>query len=184
MAKSVSHKGNSGGVRLQRAQNGNDWILVHPKAVREMAEDLEEVRAMIAAGEADVAIDELRWLLGNCSEVIEAHFLLGKLAVERDGDLKLARGHFGFGYQLGFKAWRRAKKPTPVPALHPANRWFFDSGRGLAWCVCELDKSVLAQEIVQQLLTLDPRDPLGLSSWLDELRTGDKQIVELSQLWN
>ena len=148
-----------------------------------MAEDLQEVRSMIADGETDVAIDELRWLLGACSEAIEAHFLLGKLAVEADGDVSLGRGHFGFGYQLGIKAWRKAQKPTPMPPLHPANRYFFDCGRGLAWCLSELDKPDMALEIVEQLIELDPDDPLGLSGWIDELKTGDKQVVQLNQLW-
>ena len=168
---------------MRRAKSGNDWVLAHPRAVRDMAEDLEEVRAMVAAGESDIAIDELRWLLGTCSEAIEAHFLLGKLAVEADGDIRLGRGHFGFGYQIGLKALRRAKFPTPVPALHPANRYFFDCGRGLAWCLHELDKSPMALEIVEQLLKLDKSDPLGLKAWIDEIRSGGQQVVELNQLW-
>ncbi|MCG8450957.1 MAG: hypothetical protein MI725_15425 [Pirellulales bacterium] len=172
----------SDAISVQRAKSGNGWILVHPRAVREMAEDLGEVRAMIEAGETDIAIDELRWLLGNCSEMIEAHFLLGKLAAEVDGDVSLARGHFGFGYQLGIKALRRAKLPTPVPALHPANRTFYDAGRGLAWCLHQLDKNKMALEVVEQLLQLDPDDPLGLSHWKDELHTGGKPVVELDEL--
>lgn len=170
-------------VSVRRGKSGNDWVLAHPKAVREMAEDLEEVRQMIAAGESDIAIDELRWLLGTCSESIEAHFLLGKLAVEEDGDIGLGRGHFGFGYQLGIKALKRAGKPKPLPVLHPANRYFYDAGRGLAWCLNELEKPHMALEIVEQLLELDPTDPLGLTAWADELRSGGKQIVELGQLW-
>jgi len=170
-------------IKVQRAKSGNAWVLVHPRAVREMAEDLDEVRAMIVAGEADVAIDELRWLLDHCHDMIEAHFLLGKLAVEVDNDLPLARGHFGMGYQLGLQALRRAKFPLPVPALHPANRMFFDSGRGLAWSLRELGKADMALEVVEQLLALDPTDPLGLSSWLDEIRTAGKPLVGLDQLW-
>ena len=170
-------------ISVQRAKSGNGWVLVHPRAVREMAEDLDVVRAMIDAGETDVAIDELRWLLGTCHEAIEAHFLLGKLAVEVDHDLPLARGHFGTGYQLGLQALRRAKLLTPVPALHPANRTFYDAGRGLAWCLHGLGKSEMALEVVEQLLALDPDDPLGLTAWLDEIRTAGKPLVGLDQLW-
>ena len=148
-----------------------------------MAEDLDEVRAMIDAGETDIAIDELRWLVGNCSEMIEAHFLLGKLAAEMDGDISLARAHFGFGYQLGIKALRRANLPKPVPALHPANRMFYDAGRGLAWCLYHLNKSKMALEVLEQLLELDPDDPLGLSHWIDDLRISGKPVLELRQLW-
>lgn len=183
MSKTRSSGSGPQSIKVQRAKNGNDWVLVHPRAVREMAEDLDEVRAMIEAGETDVAIDELRWLLDHCHDMIEAHFLLGKLAVEVDHDLPLARGHFGTGYQLGLQALRRAKLPMPVPALHPANRMFYDSGRGLAWCLRELGKSDLALEVVEQMLALDPNDPLGLASWLDEIRTAGKPLVGLEQLW-
>ena len=138
---------------------------------------------MIEAGEADVAIDELRWLLGTCPEIIEAHFLLGKLAVEVDNDMPLGRGHFGTGYQLGLQAWRRAARPTPLPALHPANRHFFDAGRGLAWCLHELQKPDLAREVLVELLHLDPADPLGVSQWLDEMATHGKTVVDVGSLF-
>lgn len=163
---------------IRRAQNGHDWIFSHPAAVREVAEDLDEVRQIIEAGEIEIAIDELRWLLGTSSEILEAHFLLGKLAVEHDHDTALARGHFGVGYQLGLRALKRAKWPTPVPALHPANQIFFDCGRGLAWCLVELDRREMAREVVEQLLKLDPADPLNLKSWLEEIDLGNRTIVE------
>lgn len=170
-------------ISVQRAQSGNNWVLSHPRAVRDCAEDLEEVRLMIEAGETDVAIDELRWLLGTCPDIIEAHFLLGQLAVEVDNDLSLGRGHFGTGYQLGLQAWRRAKRPTPMPALHPANRHFFDAGRGLVWCLNELQKPDLAREVLDEMLKLDPTDPLNLASWLDEMATDGKTIVDVGSLF-
>lgn len=170
-------------VSVQRASSGNTWVINHPRAVRDCAEDLEEVRAMIEAGEADVAIDELRWLLGTCPDIIEAHFLLGKLAVEVDTDNALGRGHFGTGYQLGLHAWRRAGKPTPMPALHPANRHFFDAGRGLAWCLHELGKSDMSREVLGEMLHLDPTDPLNVSAWLDEIATAGKTVVDMTSLF-
>ena len=127
-SKSSSRSSNK--VSVERARGGQGWVLVHPRDVLECAEDLEEVREMIAASEADVAVDELRWLVETCPEMIEAHYLLGKLAVESMGDVPLGRGHFGFGYQLGERALAKAKNPAPVTALHPANRPFFDAGRG------------------------------------------------------
>jgi len=151
--------------------------------VRDTAEDLEVVRQMIDAGEADIAIDELRWLLGTCHDMIEAHFLLGKMAVEVDHDLPLGRGHFGTGYQLGLQAWRRADRPTPLLALHPANRFFFDSGRGLAWCLDELDKSAMAREVLQEMLRIDPADPLNIAGWLDEMATAGKTVIEVGLLF-
>jgi hypothetical protein len=150
--------------------------------VRECGEDLDEVRAMIAAGETDVAVDELRWLLDVCRDMIEAHALLGRLAAEREPrDLDLARAHFGYGYQLGVKALRRAGDPTPLLALHPANRPFYEAGRGLAWCFNELGKPELALEVVEHLLACDPSDPLRLAMWIDDLKTGGNPMVGLGE---
>ena len=170
-------------LSVRRAKSGNGWTLVPPRTARDCAEDLDEVRAMIEAGETDIAIDELRWLLGNCHELLEAHFLLGQLAVEVDSDVPLARGHFGLGYQLGIKALRKAKMPTPVPVLHPANRTFYDCGRGLIWCLYELKKPEMAIEIVEQLLKLDPTDPLGLAGWIDEIKTDGLQMVDVGTMF-
>ncbi|MDC0936616.1 hypothetical protein OAS39_10040 [Pirellulales bacterium] len=166
-------------MSVQRSPGGQGWVLVHPRCTRDRAEDLDVVRQMIDAGETDIAIDELRWLLHDCSEMIEAHYLLGKLAVEVDNDIPLARGHFGFGFQAGALALRRAKNPTPVPTLHPANRAFYDAGRGLAWALHALDKSPMALEVLRQLLASDPTDPLGLAEWVDEIGSQGLPIVEL-----
>jgi hypothetical protein len=134
---------------------------------------------MIAAGEADVAIDELRWLLETCRDMIEAHYLLGKLAVEAMQDLPLARAHFGYGFQMGVKALERAGNPTPLSPLHPANRPFFDAGRGLAWCLAELAMPDKAREVIERLRSCDASDPLGLTGWIDELGAGGLPMVEL-----
>jgi hypothetical protein len=173
----------STGVDVTRSLDGKSWLLAHPRCIQERADDLDEVRAIIAAGELDVAIDELRWLVDGCSELIEGHFLLGKLAVEVDADLPLARGHFGIGYQFGDRALRRAGNPKPAPALHPANRPFFDCGRGLAWCLHELGKGDMAIEVIARLLELDASDPLGVGPWIDEIRTSGAQIITLDQMF-
>jgi hypothetical protein len=153
-------------------------VFVHPRSVRDRSEDLEEVRTMIEAGELDLAVDELRWLLADCPEFIAAHALLGELALEKN-DVALARGHFGAGYQLGLQILRRAKMPTPLPYSHPANRPFFAAGRGLAGCLAKLGKQPMAREVVESLLQLDGSDPLQLRAMLDELATGGLPIVEL-----
>ena len=166
-------------IRVERSKSGAGWIFSHPKAVRQCADDLDEVRQMIAAGETDIAVDELRWLLDTCHDFLEAHFLLGKLAVESLADVPLGRGHFGIGFELGVKALRRAGNPAPLTALHPANQPFFDCGRGLAWCLAEQGKPDLAVEVVERLLACDAADPLRLRAWIDELRTGGKPLIEL-----
>ena len=151
--------------------DGRGWVLVHPRGARERAEDLEEVREMLEAGEVDVAVDELRWLVGGCSEFIEAHGLLGEVALA-EGDFALARGHFGFAVQLGFKALERAKASGPLPYGQPANRAFLEAGRGLATSLAKLGMMDKAVELVEQLVKLDPSDPLKLRAALDEVRSG------------
>jgi hypothetical protein len=151
---------------------------VHPRCARDRAEDLEEVQLMVEAGETEIARDELRWLLSDCSEFIAAHVLLGNVAVT-ESDLPLARGHFGAGYQLGLQTLRRAKMPKPLLYSQPANRPFFEAGRGLVWTLEKLGKSPMSDEIVKTLLELDVSDPLRLRGLIDELRSGGP-IVNLS----
>lgn len=149
------------GLSVRRSSDGRSWVLVHPRCVRDRAEDLDEVRLMIDAGEIEIARDELRWLLSGCPEFIAAHVLLGELAMA-EGDLPLARGHYGAGFQLGLQTLRRARMPKPLLYSQPANRPFFDAGNGLIGCLVKLGKRSLASEIVGILLELDPSNPLQL----------------------
>jgi hypothetical protein len=158
-------------------------VFVHPRCARDRAEDLEEVQAMVDAGEFDIATDELRWLLSGCPEFIAAHRLLGELALAASEDVPLARGHFGAGYQVGLTALRRAKMPSPLLYAEPANKPFFEAGRGLAWCLEKLAKPEMAEEVVETLVRLDPSDPLRARSMLDELRTGGAPVVDLTGQW-
>jgi hypothetical protein len=167
------------GLSVRRSTDGRSWVLVHPRCVRDRAEDLDEVREMIEAGEFDLATDELRWLLSGCPEFIAAHVLLGELAVAMHDDLSLARGHFGAGYQLGLQAWRRANQPKPLLYSQPANRAFFESGRGLVWTLEKLGRRDMAEEVIETLVALDPADPLRLRALVDELRTGGAPVVSL-----
>lgn len=173
-------KRSAGGLSIARSTDGRSWVFVHPRCVRERAEDLDEVRAMVDAGELEVAVDELRWLLSGCPEFIAAHALLGELAVAMHDDLPLARGHFGTGYQLGLRTLRRAKMPQPVLYVQPANRPFFEAGRGLAWTLEKLGRRDLSDEVVATLLACDPSDPLQLKRLLDELRTGGAPVIGLA----
>ncbi len=147
-------------------------------AARDRAEDLEEVQLMIEAGESDIALDELRWLLSGCSEFIAAHVLLGDIA-RGSNDWPLARGHYGAGYQLGLQTLRRAKMPKPLLYSQPANRSFFEAGRGLIAGLEKLGHRQMAEEVVATLTELDPSDQLRLRAMLDELRSGGGPIVDL-----
>lgn len=154
------------GVRPARGSNG--WELLHPRCALDRKEDMEEVYAMIDGGETDIAIDELRWLLDGCSDFIEAHSLLGQLALSEDNDPKLARGHFGYAYQLGLTALRRAGSPIPLPYQITENQAFFEAGKGLAFCLIQLEKPEMAREVLDELLRCDPTDPLGLTAMREQ----------------
>ena len=145
----------SNGLSVRRTTDGRSWVLLHPRCARNRAEDLEEVQLMIKAGEADIALDELRWLLSGCAEFIAAHVLLGDLARDA-GDVPLARGHYGAGYQLGMQTLRRAKMPKPLLYSQPANRAFFEAGRGLMWRSRNSASRRWPKRLLQRLPTWTP----------------------------
>ena len=122
---------------------------------------------MIDAGELDVAIDELRWLLNGCPEFVEAHQLLGELALA-EGDTRLARGHFGYAYDLGFAALPADDWPGTLPFRHPGNRAFLTAAKGLALCLYQLAEPGRAREIAERLVAFDPSDPLRVRAWLTQ----------------
>ena len=142
-----------------RELSGGQWELVHPPCVRRRADDLAEVRAMLAAGEIDVAVDELRWLLEGCRPLVEAHQLLGQIAFDQ-GDVELARSHFGMAYELGLAALARGPPAIRLPYSRPANQPFLSAAKGLALCLARSGDKKQAAEVVGRLLTLDPSDPL------------------------
>lgn len=155
----------SGGeVRLKQNPAGQ-WHLVHPRCVQERELDLEDVEEMLDAGEIDVARDELRWLLNGCSDHIAIHYLLGDLALA-ENDLPLARAHYGYAFQIGYRAWKKAYMPLPFTQDLPENELFFAAGKQLAWCLKLLEKKELLNEVVAILLRCDPRDPLQLKALL------------------
>lgn len=142
------------------------WELVEPRCARDRADDMEEVQTMIAAGEIEIARDEIRWLLQGCHDSLAAHKLLGELAYA-EHDLPLARGHFGYAFRLGQQAIARAGNPRPIPYKLPGNQAFHESGKALALCLIQLDKRELAAEVVRDLVSYDPTDPLGVRAMLD-----------------
>jgi tetratricopeptide (TPR) repeat protein len=155
-------------VRIKRAVGGKSYELVHPQCVLERADDLAEVQAMLAAGEIELAMEELRWLLEDCRDFIEAHKLLGELAAAA-GDAKLARAHFGYAFDLGLGALPAKGLDAPLPHALPANQPFLEAAKGLAWSLIELKQPERAREVLQQLLTCDPSDPLAARAMLADL---------------
>ena len=153
----TAREADSIGVRRVPGKMGEKTVyeLVHPPCVGRRAEDLEEVHRMLDAGEADVAIDELRWLLSGCHPLLEAHRLLGQIAMA-DNDLPLARAHLDYAYQLGWQAARRRALDGILAQRQVANREFFKAGFGLVECLNLLDETAAADKIVKELAALDP----------------------------
>ena len=149
-------------MKLRRTAEKQVWELVHPRCALERKEDMEEVYSMIELGEVDVAMDELRWLLQGCSDFVDAHRLLGELAL-MEGDLPLARGHFGYAYDCVFKALPTPALDGTLPYRLKPNQSFHEAGKGLAHCLFRLNKLEQARSVVACLTQLDPTDPLEVS---------------------
>jgi len=140
---------------------GAAWELVHPRCSRKRKEDIEEVEAMVEAGETEIAHDELVWLLSECPNFLEAHVQLGLIALE-DDDAKLARGHFGRAYELVIRALEAAGSPQPLPYELAGNKPFFQAAKGLVHSLMELGRKQAARDVCLRLAALDPSDPLGI----------------------
>lgn len=149
------------------AAGPHQWKLQYPRAVVDRADDLAEVESMIALGEIDCAIDELRWLLDGCSDLLAAHQWLGSLALE-ESDFALARGHFGIVFDLVREVLPSGGLPGTLPYECAENQVVFESGRGLAHCLHKLGHQELAHDVVRQLLAWDPNDPVKLREMTDK----------------
>jgi hypothetical protein len=154
-------------LRVRKAAGEEVWEFVHPRCALDRADDLEEVRKMIEAEETEIATDELRWLLGGCSDFIDAHKALGELAL-LENDIPLARGHFGYAFQIGKKAIDAARCRGPLPYRLETNTAFHEAGKGLAYCLKQLGKPRMLADVVEILLRCDPTDPLGVKGLLAE----------------
>ncbi len=120
---------------------------------------------MLAAGEAEIARDELVWLLSECPDFLEAHVCLGLIALEED-DPRLARGHFGRAYELGLRALESAGNPSPLPYDLPGNKPWHEAAKGLLHCLLATGRKKLAADVCRRATALDPADRLGLASLL------------------
>jgi Flp pilus assembly protein TadD len=112
---------------------------VHPRCVRETELDFEEGIELWKAGDPESARDALRYALSACHDNIRAHVALGQIALSEFRDPSLARGHFGYAFELV----HRSLPPGFAGRLAPqraANRPFYDAAAGLAECLKALGK--------------------------------------------
>ena len=138
----ASYRGGLGFKRL----GGDDFVLIHPKCVREMELDYEEGIELRKAGDPEAARDALRYALQGCGDNLWVHVALGRIALEDFRDPGLAQGHFGYAYEL-------AEKVIPcefngrLPHEHPANRPLYEAVDGLIACHDAQGASALAAEL-------------------------------------
>ena len=147
---------------------GNRFAFQAPDCAINRELDLEEAIEIRAAGEFDIARDELLYLVGDCRGFLEAYLQLAELALE-DEDISLAKGHFGFAYEAGLEALPlnfRGQLPCEVGYNAP----FYAAGRGLARCLISRNEPAKAREVLNQLLRFDPteRDTRSLLEQLNE----------------
>lgn len=121
-----------GAITLRTLADGA-FELVHPRCVEERFEDLDEGLEIWRAGEPEEARDALRFALEGCGDNLFIHIVLGRIALESFRDPALARGHFGYAFDLVFQAIPRDFTGR-VPADRPANRPLYDAIEGLARC--------------------------------------------------
>jgi len=122
------------GLGIHRlAGAGDEYELVHPRCVKEREPDYAEGLEMMEAGDPEGARDALRYALQGCGDNLWIHVALGKIALFEFNDASLARGHFGYAFELA----QRALPPGfagRLPKHLPANRPLYDAIDGLAAC--------------------------------------------------
>jgi hypothetical protein len=127
-----------GGLRLKRL-GGDDFELDHPRCVAEMELDYAEGMELWREGDVESARDAFRFALQGCGDNLWVHVAFGRIALQEFKDASLARGHFGYAFELG----QRALPPGfsgRLPRHRVANRPFFDAIDGLVECYEALGK--------------------------------------------
>ncbi len=134
-----------GGLGLKRL-GGDDFVLVHPKCVREMELDFEEGIELRKAGDPEAARDALRFALQGCGDNLWVHVALGRIALDDFRDPSLARSHFGYAFELAERALPGGFDGR-IPREHPSNRPLHDAVDGLIACHEALGAADLADEL-------------------------------------
>jgi hypothetical protein len=101
--------------------------------------DYEEGIELRKAGDPEAARDALRYALQGCGDNLWVHVALGRIALDDFKDPKLARGHFGYAFELAQRALPPGFRGR-LPSHRLANRPFFDAIDGLAQCYDALGK--------------------------------------------
>src|SRR5690606_30554048 len=147
-AEGPSRRGSIGISRIPGAEDS--FELVHPRCVLQRRADYEEGMELWKAGDPDGARDALRYALEGCGDNLWIHVALGRIALEDDRDYNLARGHFGYAFELVERALPRSFNGR-LPRKLPGNRPFFEAAEGLAACYEGMNRRDEAHKIRRQV---------------------------------
>ena len=147
----VSSNGSRGGVSRRgglglKHLGGDDFVLVHPKCIHEMELDYLEGIELRQAGDPEAARDALRYALQGCGDNAWVHVALGAIALEDFRDPTLARGHFGYAFELAENTLPRDFNGR-FPPEHPDNRPLYEALDGLIACYQALGDPKSAGEL-------------------------------------
>ena len=109
---------------------GDDFELVHPRIVEETRLDYEEGIELWKAGDPESARDALRYALSACHDNLWVHVALGQIALVEFRDPALARGHFGYAFELAQRALPHGFAGR-LARERPSNRPFYEAIDGL-----------------------------------------------------
>jgi hypothetical protein len=127
--RSAGPRPSQGPIGLARI-DGESFELVHPRGVKDAELDYEEGLEIWKAGDPEAARDALRYALSACHDNLWAHVALGQIALLEFRDPGLARGHFGYAFELGNRALPR-EFTGRLPRDRPNNRPFYEAIDGL-----------------------------------------------------
>jgi hypothetical protein len=122
-------KSRPGPIGLARL-GGDNFELVHPRCVRETELDFAEGIELWKAGDPESARDALRYALSACHDNLWVHVALGQIALAEFRDPGLARGHFGYAFELANRALPGFKGRLPRDRTN--NQPFYAAIDGLA----------------------------------------------------
>ena len=149
-----------------KSLEGNRYAFQAPECALDRDLDMAEVLEIRAAGEFEIARDELLYLVADCRGFLEAYIQLAELALE-DEDIPLAKGHFGFAYENGLDVLPLNFRGQ-LPSQEGYNHHFYAAGCGLARCLISRKEPQQAREVLNQLLKFDPTEA-GARSLLEQL---------------
>lgn len=141
--------GRSATIGLSQISDSGDFELVHPRCVLQRRPDYEEGISLWQSGDPEGARDALRYALEGCGNNLWVHVALGRIALEWDEDFSLARGHFGYAFELVERALPRSFQGRLSRKI-PGNKPFYEAAEGLAACYEGLGKKGEAMRIRSQ----------------------------------